>query len=80
MGYLIKSLGTQTMKERHGMFSNLVLKGKLREAVRFVCDKEKGGVLKPDELDEDCTARSTRPPHRFWRGNILAKQFPLVPR
>ena len=34
----------------HRTFSNLVLKEKLRKAVRFVCDREKEGVLQPDEL------------------------------
>ena len=28
---------------------------KLREAVQFVCNREKGGVFQPDELAEDCT-------------------------
>ena len=55
MGYLGKSRGSQTMEERHRVFSELVLKGELREAVRFVFDIEKGGFLRPDELAEDCT-------------------------
>ena len=37
------------------MFSNLVLKGKWRKAVRFICDREREGGLKPDELAEDRT-------------------------
>ena len=48
MGYLRKARGTQTMEELHQMISNLVLKGKLREVVQFVCEKEEGGVLQPD--------------------------------
>ena len=55
MGYLVKSCGTQTMEERHQMFLNLVLKGKLRKAVRFVYEREKGGFFQPDELAEDRT-------------------------
>ena len=35
--------------------SNLFLKEKLREAVQFVCEIEKGVVLLPVELAEDCT-------------------------
>ena len=31
------------------------MKEKLWEAVRFVCEREKGGVLQPDKLAEDCT-------------------------
>ena len=34
-GYLGKACGVQTEEQRHRTFSNLVLKGKLREAVRF---------------------------------------------
>ena len=37
MGYLGKSRGIQTKEQRHRTFSNLVMKVKLREAVRFVC-------------------------------------------
>ena len=36
-----------------GTFSNLVLKGKLRKAIKFVCDREKGGFFQPDELAAD---------------------------
>ena len=55
MRYLGKSCGGQTTEERRRTFSNLVLKGKLREAIPFVCDREKGGVLQQDELAEDLT-------------------------
>ena len=40
------------MKESHRTFSNLVLKGKLRQAVQFVYEREEGIVLQPDDLDE----------------------------
>ena len=39
MGYLRKSCGSQTMEELHREFLNLVLEGKLREAVHFVYDR-----------------------------------------
>ena len=55
MGYLGKYRGTQTTEERHQTFSNLVLKGKLRKAIKFVCDREKGGFFQPDELAADRT-------------------------
>ena len=48
MGYLRKACGTQTMGERHIMFLNLVLKGKLRESVQLICEREKRRVLQPD--------------------------------
>ena len=55
MGYLGKSRGTQTMKERHQRFSNLLLKVILRKAVQFVCEGEKGGFLQPEKLAADPT-------------------------
>ena len=48
--YLGKALGTQTTEELHQTFSNLVLKGKLRETVRFVCEREKGGSFATGRL------------------------------
>ena len=50
MGYLEKSRGIPTEVQRHRTFKNLVLKLKLREAVQFVCEREKGGVLQPGKL------------------------------
>ena len=43
------------MEENHRTFLNLVLKGKLREDVQFVCDSEKGGDLKSNKLAADRT-------------------------
>ena len=48
MGYLLKAHRNQTEEKHHITFSNLVLKGKSRKAVRLVCDREKGRVFKPD--------------------------------
>ena len=56
VGYLIKPRGVQAEEQRHQTFSNIVLKGKLRKAVQFFCDREKEGFFQPDELDEDCTS------------------------
>ena len=80
MGYLRKSRGSQTTEERHRTFSNLVLKGKLRESVRFVCDREKGGVLQPDKLSEDYKGTINETVASVLEGGILAKQFPPVLR
>ena len=55
MGYLGKARGNQTEEQCHRTLSNLVLKGKLREAVQFVCGRKDGGVLQPYELAEDRT-------------------------
>ena len=57
MVYLGKSPGNQTEEQHHRMFSNLVLKGKLRKAARFVCDRERGEFLQPEKLAEDRTGK-----------------------
>ena len=55
MGYLRKSWGNQTEDQGHRTVLNLILKGKLRKAVQFVCDREKRAVFQPDKLAEDHT-------------------------
>ena len=55
MGNLRKARRNHTEDQRHRMFSNLVLKGKLRKAVQFVRDRENGEVLQPYQLAEDRT-------------------------
>ena len=54
-GYLGKICGTQSMEERHQTFSGLVMKGKLRKAIQFVCEREKEGVFQPGKLAADST-------------------------
>ena len=73
MGYLRKARGNQTMEESHQTFSNLVLKEKLCKTIHFVCEREKGGVFNQKNWMRIVRALSTRPSHRFWRGEILAK-------
>ena len=80
MGYLGKSRGNQTMNERLRKKFNLVLKVKFQEDVRFVCEKEKGVFLQPDELAVDSTGQINKTVTLLWRENILAKQFPPVLR
>ena len=50
MGCLGKDRGTQSKEQHNCTFSVIVLKGKLREAVRFVCSWETGGFLQPGDL------------------------------
>ena len=78
--YLGKSYGNQTEEQRHRMFSNLVLKGKLHESVQFVCGRKKGGVLKPDELAKDRTGTINETVTSVLEGNNLSKTFPPVLR
>ena len=76
MGYLGKACGSQTAEERHRTFSNLVLKGKFSEAVQFVCDREKGVVLQPYELAEDCTGTINETITSVFEGKCPSKTIP----
>ena len=41
--------GTQTQDQRHRTFSKIILKGKLREAIRFIREWEIGRGVLPDK-------------------------------
>ena len=60
MGYMGKYCWNQTEEQCHQTFSNLVLKGRLREALQFLCDREKGGVFQPEKLAYDSTITITK--------------------
>ena len=49
---LSKSRGTTTPEQRAKTFHAKVLRGNVRSAVRFITEREKGGVLYPDDMDE----------------------------
>lgn len=40
------------MKEKVKVFSSLICRGKIRAAVRYVCDREIGGISIPGDIDE----------------------------
>jgi hypothetical protein len=52
MAQLSKMRGQETEEQRGKTFSRLVLQGKLRSAVRYLTEREKGGIMLPDEIDE----------------------------
>ena len=64
------------MQKRYRTFSNLVLKGKLSKALRFVCKRENGGVLQPDELAEDFTGTINDTITSFLEGKHPSKTIP----
>ena len=61
------------------MLLNLVLKGKLRKSVGLVYDREKRGVLQPDELAEDRTGTINETVKSFLEGGNPRRKFPHVP-
>ena len=76
MIYLGKAHGTQTEEQRHRTFSNLILKVKLRKAIQFVYDREKGGVLQPDYLKEDYTGTINEIVASVLEGKHTSKTIP----
>ena len=60
----------------YGYFLNPLNKGKLREAVQFVCDREQGGVLQPDEVAEDCTGTINKTVASVLDGKHPSKTIP----
>ena len=52
-GYLGRDRRNQSADQHHRTLKNIVLRGKLREAVRLVCERESGGVLLPNEMASD---------------------------
>ena len=47
--FLHRKQGTSSEEERSKTFKNMVLRGKLRSAVRWITDRESGGVLYPQD-------------------------------
>jgi hypothetical protein len=50
--YLSHKQGTTTPEQRTKTFHQKVLRGNLRGAVRYITEREKGGILYPDDIDE----------------------------
>ena len=75
--YLEKARGIQTKEQRYREFLNLVLKVKLREAVRFVCARETGEFCNPKNYQSIEWELLMKPSHRSWRENMRTKHFLL---
>ena len=54
-GFWGEACDIQSKEKRHRTFSNLILKGKLCEAVIFFYTWEKCGAFQPEELADDIT-------------------------
>ena len=48
---LSKAQGTTTPEQHAKTYHAKVLRGNLRGAVRYIMDREKGGMLYPDDID-----------------------------
>jgi hypothetical protein len=48
---LSKMQGQETEEQRGKTYTRLVHQGKLRNAVRYLTEREKGGVMLPNEID-----------------------------
>jgi hypothetical protein len=46
---LPQSSGKMSDEQEAKIFSNLILQGRLREAVRFISDRQSGGVMNPED-------------------------------
>ena len=44
--------GIITIKERAKIFSTLICRGKMRAAIRYASEREKGGILMPGDVNE----------------------------
>eukprot|EP00978_Attheya_sp_CCMP212_P019497 scaffold54738_cov30-Attheya_sp.AAC.1 len=42
----------KTQEQREKIFTNLMLQGKLRQAIRFITEREKAGIMLPTDIDE----------------------------
>ena len=73
--YLGKSRWSQSKEQLHCAFSNLFLKRKLCEAVRFVCARETGGVLQPNDLSLDKTGIITKNVEPVLVGKYMHKKI-----
>ena len=72
--YLSTARGHTTPEDRCRTFHQLVLQGKLRSAVRYITDREKGGLLAPDDIDE----KSGLPVEEVLRSKHPEPRVPLA--
>ena len=49
--YLNRKRGGLDTKERAQLFSFLIYRGEIREAIRVICERETGGIMLPGDVD-----------------------------
>ena len=76
IGYVRKARESQTEEQRHRTLLNLFLRGKLCEAILFVCEREKGGFLQPEKLAEDRTGTINKTITSVLEGKYPSKKIP----
>ena len=68
--------GTQKPEQCHLTLSNVVLKGKYRRAVCFICDRETGRVLLLNEWASEKSGVMDKTIAEVFSGNILMRKKP----
>ena len=76
--YLGRDCKNQSADQHHCTLSNLVLLGKLCEAVSFFANRSWGGVYYPMKWHPIKRVLWRKPPRRCWQKNIRKKQSPLL--
>ena len=49
--YVNRKRGGFNTKERGKAFSSLICRGEIREGIRYICERESGGIMLPGDLD-----------------------------
>ena len=47
-----RKIGSTKIKERVKVCSSLICREKIRTAVQYICERKKGGILIPGDIDE----------------------------
>ena len=81
---LSKARGNTTPEHRAKVFDSRVKRGKLRSAVRYITDREGGGVLSPNDIDEKSGSKvidvlKTKHPEMREPGPSALKSYENLP-
>ena len=75
--YLGKARWTKNREQGHHTFSNLIMRGKLRKSVNFICDWETGDFFLPGNRVTDKSGIMDKSLQISWRENIRPREKPF---